>query len=43
MKSILGVDVIESINDMLTGEDAGRLAPLCVDAIEYELPECLAK
>lgn len=37
--------VLDSTSEryMLTSEDAGRLAQLCVDAIEYELPECLAK
>lgn len=28
---------------MLSSDDAGRLAQLCVDAIKHELPECLAK
>jgi|694.fasta_scaffold00458_5 hypothetical protein len=28
---------------VMFGEDAGRLAQVCVDAIKNELPECLAK
>ncbi len=28
---------------VLSGDDAGRLASKCVEAIEYELRECLAK
>jgi hypothetical protein len=28
---------------VLSGDDAGRLAQKCVEAIEYELRECLAK
>jgi hypothetical protein len=28
---------------LMSGDDAGRLAQLCVDAIADELPECLAK
>lgn len=38
-------EVLDSMSEryMVSSEDAGRLAQLCVDAIEYELPECLAK
>lgn len=28
---------------VMSGEDAGRLAQKCVDAIADEVPECLAK
>jgi hypothetical protein len=28
---------------MVSGDDAGRLAQMCVEAIADELPECLAK
>jgi hypothetical protein len=28
---------------VVSGDDAGRLAQKCVEAIEYELRECLAK
>lgn len=28
---------------VMSAEDAGRLAQMCVDAIEREIPECLAK
>jgi hypothetical protein len=38
-------EILDSTSErfMLTGEDAGRLAQACVNAIENELPECLAK
>lgn len=37
--------VLDSVNHRftMTGDDAGRLAQICVDAIKHELPECLAK
>lgn len=37
--------VLDSVSGrfILTSEDAGRLAQICVDAIKNELPECLAK
>ena len=37
--------VLDSVSGrfILTSEDAGRLAQICVNAIKNELPECLAK